>query len=204
MKIAIIGSGNVGTALASSLTAAGNEVTKTTRGQEAAAVAAADAVVLAVPWTSFDDVAARIAPAVAGKLVIDTMNPLNADYSGLDTEGGPSGAEHVAELLPGARVVKAFNTLFASVQADPTTHGVTVDALYATDDEQAKAETADLLRETGFRPVYVGPLARAAQLEAIAFLNISLQLQTGGDWRTAISLVGAPAAATPAAATLVA
>jgi predicted dinucleotide-binding enzyme len=199
MKIAIIGSGNVGSALGSSLTRAGNEVTTTTRGHEAAAVAAADAVVLAVPWTSFDDVAARIAPAVAGKLVIDTMNPLNADYSGLDTEGGPSGAEHVAELLPGARVVKAFNTLFASVQADPTTHGTTIDALYATDDAQAKAQVADLVRGMGFRPVYVGPLARAAQLEAIAFLNISLQLQTGGDWRTAISLVGAPEAATIAA-----
>ena len=55
---------------------------------------------------------------------------------------------------------------------------------------------ADLLHAMGFRPVYVGPLARAAQLEAIAFLNISLQLQTGGDWRTAIALVGAPEAAT--------
>ena len=115
MRIAMIGSGNVGSALAASLTRAGNEVTTSTRGHESATVATADAVVLAVPWGSFDDVAARIAPAVSGKLVIDAMNPLKPDYSGLDTEGGPSGAERVAELLPGARVVKAFDTLFASV-----------------------------------------------------------------------------------------
>lgn len=63
MKISIIGSGNVGSALATSFGTAGYEATKTTRGNEAAAVAGADAVVLAVPWSSFDDVAASIAPA---------------------------------------------------------------------------------------------------------------------------------------------
>jgi 8-hydroxy-5-deazaflavin:NADPH oxidoreductase len=196
MKIAIIGSGNVGSALSASFTAAGHEVTSTSRGEEATAVASADAVVLAVPWSAFDDVAARIAPVAAGKLVIDAMNPLKPDYSGLATEAGPSGAELVAAALPGARVAKAFNTMFASVQADPTTHGVTLDALYATDDDGAKAEIAALVRSMGFRPVYVGPLARARELEAIAWLNISLQMQAGGDWRTAITLVGAPEAAT--------
>jgi predicted dinucleotide-binding enzyme len=196
MKIAIVGSGNVGSALAASLATAGHDVVTTTRGQEAAAVTDVDAVILAVPWTAFDDVAVRLAPAVDGKLVIDAMNPLRADYSGLATEGGPSGAELVAAALPGARVAKAFNTMFASVQADPTTHGVTVDALYATDDARAKDEVAALVRSMGFRPVYVGPLARARELEAVAWLNISLQMQAGGDWRTAIALVGAPEAAT--------
>jgi 8-hydroxy-5-deazaflavin:NADPH oxidoreductase len=196
MNIVTIGSGNVGSALAASLTRAGHTVVHAPHGAERGAVGGADAVVLAIPWGAFDEVAGRIAPVVAGTLVIDAMNPLKPDASGLTTEIGPSGAEHVAALLPGARVVKAFNTLFASVQADPSTHGVPLDALYATDDERAKDEVADLLRSMGFRPVCVGPLARARELEAIAFLNISLQMQTGGDWRTVIALVGAPEAAT--------
>lgn len=93
-------------------------------------------------------------------------------------------------------MVKAFNTLFAGVQADPSTHGVTLDALYATDDDRARVEVGDLLRSMGFRPVHVGPLARARELEAIAFLNIQLQMQAHGDWRTAVALVGAPEAST--------
>jgi hypothetical protein len=66
----------------------------------------------------------------------------------------------------------------------------------ATDDPRARDEVAALVRSMGYRPVYVGPLARTRELEAVAWLNISLQMQTGGDWRTAIALVGAPEAAT--------
>ncbi len=196
MNIVIVGSGNVGSALATSLGRAGHVVENPVRGREADAVASADLVILAVPWSAHEDVTARIAPGVKGKLVIDAMNPLKPDGSGLATANGPSGAEIVADALPGAVVVKAFNTLFASIQGDPDAHGLTLDAFYATDDEDARGEVGILLRTMGFRPVYVGPLARARELEALAFLNISLQKQHGGDWRTAITLVGAPARAT--------
>jgi predicted dinucleotide-binding enzyme len=67
---------------------------------------------------------------------------------------------------------------------------------FATDDVAGTREVADLLSSMGFRPIYVGPLARARELEAIAFLNVSLQIHAGGEWRTAITLVGAPEAAT--------
>jgi 8-hydroxy-5-deazaflavin:NADPH oxidoreductase len=195
MKIAIIGSGNVGGALAKSLAAAGHSVTSTTRGNEAAAVAAADAVVLAVPFGSLDDVTARIAAAAKGKLVIDTMNPLKPNLGGLATAGGPSAGELVARKLPGARVAKAFNTLFASIQGNPGVHGIEIDALYATDDEKAKGEVAAIIRSMGFRPVFVGPLARANEMEAMAFLNIFLQAHHGGDWKSTFTLVNAPAKA---------
>jgi predicted dinucleotide-binding enzyme len=195
MKIAIIGSGNVGGALAKSLAAAGHSVTTTTRGNEAEAVAAADAVVLAVPFGALDDVTAKIAAAAKGKLVIDTLNPLKADFSGLATAGGPSAGQLVAQKLPGARVVKAFNTLFAGIQANPAVHGVVVDALYATDDEKARSEVASIIRSMGFRPVFVGPLARSAEMEAMAFLNIFLQAHHGGDWKSTFTLVNAPAKA---------
>lgn len=212
MNIAIIGTGNVGSALGTSLTRRGHRVVFAGRdagkaakvaagiGASAApspaeAAAAADVVVLAVPFTAAESVAAAIAPVTAGKVVIDTTNPLKPDYSGLSTGDGPSGAERLAAVLGSARVVKAFNTLFATNQANPVAQGMTLDALYAADDEEAAATVAGLAGEIGFRPVKVGPLAAARELEALAWLNIRLQLLSGGSWQTAYVLVAPPDAA---------
>ncbi len=211
MKIAVIGTGNVGSALGGSLARAGHDVTfaardaaKAARIAEAAggrsvqdpatAAAAADVVVLAVPFTTIPSIAAELAPVVAGKVVIDPTNPLTPDYSGLSTAGGPSGAERLAALLPGAHVVKAFNTLFATVQGDPKTLGTTVDALIAADDEGAAQTVEALASSIGVRPVTVGPLAAARELESLAFLNIRLQLLAGGAWQTSVVLVAPPQA----------
>ncbi len=221
MDIAIIGTGNVGKALGTSLTGAGHAVTFAGRDEQKAELVAAefgvssartsreaaqgaDVVILAVPFSELENVARDIAPVVTGKVVIDTTNPLTPDYSGLATQGGASAAERLARVLDGARVVKAFNTLFAGVQADPRTHGIPVDALISTDDPEARTKTSELASSIGLRAVDAGPLVRARELEALAFLNIQLQMRHGGDWRTAVALVGAPAAATtePAAATL--
>lgn len=209
MNIAIIGTGNVGTALGASLVRAGHSVTLTgqdagkasaaaaqigarTGSSLAGAVEAADVVVLAVPYASVEAVAAEIAPVIADRIVVDATNPLKADFSGLATQGGPSGAERIAALLPGARVVKAFNTLFASIQGNPDVHGQMVDALYAGDDADAKAVVASLIRAIGLRPVDAGSISGARELEALAWLNISLQLRTGGSWSSTFVLVGAP------------
>ncbi len=208
MNIAIIGTGNVGGALGTSLARAGHDVTFAGRDAEKAsrvaivaggsaagvveAVRDADVVVLAVPFGAVASVAAAIAPVIAGKVVIDTTNPLKADYSGLATGDGPSGAELVAAALPGAKVVKAFNTLFAGNQADPAATGTTLDALYATDDDVARATVAAIATSIGFRPVYVGPLAAARELESLAWLNIRLQLITNGTWQSSYVLVAAP------------
>ncbi|MBI2775800.1 MAG: NADPH-dependent F420 reductase [Chloroflexi bacterium] len=209
MKIAIIGTGNVGSALGGSFVRAGHDVTfaaqDTARTQDvaaglgartsnspASATATADVIVLAVPYSAAADVADEIAAAAKGKVVIDATNPLKADYSGLETEGGPSGAERLALRLPGAHVVKAFNTLFASVQADPTAAGRTVDGFFAGDDAVAKATVAELARSIGLRPIDAGSLQGARQLEALAWLNISMQLRTNGAWNTSLVLVNAP------------
>lgn len=209
MKIAIIGTGNVGSALGGSFVRAGHDVTfaaqDTARTQDvaaglgartsaspASATAAADVVVLAVPYSAAADVADEIAAAAKGKVVIDATNPLKGDYSGLETEGGPSAAERLALRLPGAHVVKAFNTLFASVQADPTAAGRTVDGFFAGDDAAAKATVAELTRSIGLRPIDAGSLQGARQLEALAWLNISMQLRTNGAWNTSLVLVNAP------------
>lgn len=211
MNIAIIGTGNVGSALGGSLARAGHAVTFAARdaakaaevaaasgaavASPADAVSGAEIVVLAVPYGAIGEVVAEIGAVAVGKVVVDVTNPLKPDYSGLATGDGPSGAEQVAAALPGAAVVKAFNTVFAGNQADPTSQGTTLDALFATDDEAAAAAVAELASSIGFRPVQVGPLAAARELEALAWLNIRLQLISSGAWRTAYVLVAAPASA---------
>lgn len=209
MKIAVIGTGNVGGALGRGLAGVGHEVvfaardaakaaaTAQTAGGSAApttaeAAAAADVIVLAVPFTAAEAVAAAIAPVAVGKVVIDTTNPLKPDYSGLSTVGGPSGGERIAAALPGATVVKAFNTMFAGNQGNPNALDQRIDALYATDSDIAAGTFAGLAASLGFRPVRVGQLAASAELEAIAWLNIRLQLLNNGAWNTAVVLVAPP------------
>ena len=127
--------------------------------------------------------------------MIDTTNPLKADMTGVATSSGESAAEEIAHVLNDAHVVKAFNTVFAGVQADPSAGSVAVDALFATDDEEARTTFAQLAESIGFRPVWVGPLSAARELEAMAFLNIRMQVINGGSWNTAIKFVDAPAKA---------
>lgn len=215
MQVAIIGTGNVGTAIGGSLAKAGHDVTYAaqdeTKAREVAraigahaapsptdAAAGAEVVVLAVPYAAIEAVAGTIRPSVAGKVVIDATNPLRADGGGLATVDGPSGAERLAAMLEGAKVAKAFNTLFAGVQADPAALGTTIDALFATDDDDAAGTVSALAESIGFRPVCVGPLAAARELEAMAWLNIRLQMLTGGSWQTSFVLVAPPAAAVAA------
>lgn len=211
MNIAIIGTGNVGSALGGSLARAGHAVTFAGRDAgEAAGVAAsagsdsasvvdaartADVIVIAVPHAASAEVAAAIAPVAAGKVVVDVTNPLAADYSGLAIQGSTSAAEQLAAALPGASVVKAFNTLFAGIQGDPSAHGTRLDALFATDDESAAITVGGLAASMGFRPVKVGPLAAARELESLAWLNIRLQMLASGSWQTAFVLVAPPPAA---------
>ena len=217
MKVAVIGTGNVGSAIGGTLARAGHEVVFAARDQEevrqvaeglgaqaadspAAAVAGADVAILAIPWGSVEDVTDEIRESLDDTVVVDVTNPLSPDYSGLATSGGLSAAERVADRLPRARVVKALNTLFGSVQAEPNALGTTIDAFYATDDPTARTRIAELLSSIGFRPVNVGGLAAARELEALAFLNIRLQMLAGGDWRSAFVLRGAPASAVEAPA----
>jgi NADPH-dependent F420 reductase len=154
-----------------------------------AAVQNADLVVLAVPYTTIVTVLDEIGPALAGKIVVDATNPLKPDYSGLSPEG-TSGAEEIQALVPTARVVKAFNTALAARQTDPEIAGVQVDGFVAADDEEAKALVLDLVKSMGFHPIDAGELAMARYLEAIAFLNISLQMRHGWSWQSGWKLVG--------------
>ncbi|HEX7950417.1 MAG TPA: NADPH-dependent F420 reductase [Candidatus Limnocylindrales bacterium] len=217
MKIAIVGAGNVGRALATSFTRAGHEVVVTSRDPQhasdlattvsrattapspRAAAEGADIVVLAIPFSSAADVAADIRSVVAGKPVVDVTNRMSFGSNGADMDTSTSNAEELAELLPGAHVIKAFNTLFSSSQSDPVLESVRLDGFVAGDDEVAKSAVIRLVDSIGLNPVDVGPLARARQLEGLAFLNIVLQVTHNGTWKSGWKLVGAPATVADAA-----
>jgi NADPH-dependent F420 reductase len=216
MDIAIIGAGNVGQALASSFVRAGHTVIVTSRdprdagsvatdtgatvaGSNVAAARAAQVIVLAVPFDSFGTVAAEIGAAATGKVVVDVSNRMSFGADGPEIDTTTSNAEVLADLLPDAHVVKAFNTLFASNQSDPIAEGVALDGYVAADDPTARATVLELVASIGLDPVDVGPLTRARQLEGLAFLNITLNIAHGGAWQSGWKLVGAPATV-PAAA----
>jgi NADPH-dependent F420 reductase len=209
MDIAIIGAGNVGRSLATAFTGAGHTVTVASRDPEdagtvaaatgaivapsnEAAIDAASVVVLAVPFDSAADLATELGDRFAGKIVIDVTNRMSFGADGPAMDTSTSNAEELAALLPDAAVVKAFNTLFASHQSDPIAEGVQLDGYVAADDDAARATVLELVESIGLRPVDVGPLARARQLEGLAFLNITLNIANGGSWQSGWKLVGAP------------
>ena len=201
MKVAIIGAGNVGKALATSITNAGHDVTIAAKNSgnaraaaeeigtsaadtSAAAVVGADVVILAVPYTAGAQVADDIRDGVHGKTIIDVTNPLTPDYSRLATTD-TSAAEELQLRLPDAKVVKAFNTIFASLQAIPNRD---VDGFVAADDGDAKQQVISLVESMGFNPLDVGPLSAARHLEGMAFINIRLNAQNGWSWTSAWKL----------------
>ena len=206
MQVAIIGAGNVGSALARALVNAGHTVVLTARhadhaakiaaevGAHAAtsnteAVEGAELVVLAVMSTDVAAIVDEVGPALDGRIVVDPTNPTGGGYSEILTASG-SVSEGIQALVPAARVVKAFNTVFASRIADPVIDGVPLDGFYAGDDEAAKSTIADLLGGIGFRPLDAGPLVAARALELMAHLNINLNARNGWPWQSGWKLLG--------------
>jgi predicted dinucleotide-binding enzyme len=202
MDIAIIGAGNVGKALAGSFKRAGHQVTIAAAHPDHAvdaakaigtasatttsdAIAGSDLVILAVPATALDALAPEIREAARGKVVVDVSNRPTPDPSGAST----SVAEELQAKLPNSKVVKAFNTLFATRQAQPEIGGVKADGFVAADDAGAKKTVLDAVESIGFRPVDAGSLAAARTLEGMAWLNISRNM-AGGTWTDAWVLVG--------------
>jgi predicted dinucleotide-binding enzyme len=119
---------------------------------------------------------------VAGKVLIDATNRVDPADPGSVLDG-TSAAEQIQARVPATRVVKAFNTAFASRQADPVVDGVALDGYLAGDDDQAKQTVAELVGSVGFRPVDVGPLVMARALEGLALLNIMLQIRHDWPWQ---------------------
>lgn len=195
MQIAIIGQGNMGKPLAALLASAGHAVDTLGRDDDAlAALMRAEAVVLAVKYEQALALAVQpgIAAALAGKLVIDITNPLSADFMSLTVGHETSGSEELARALPGARVVKAFNTIFASVLADHAAgQRCTLPILVAGDEPAAAEAVAGLVRDMGLQPVMAGALSNARYLEPMTEMMIQLGYGLGHGDRIGFALVKA-------------
>ncbi len=184
MKIAIIGKGNVGSALTRGFTKAGHEVV--TVGNEAEAVRAAiqgaEAIVLAVPFSAVDAVVKLAGALLDGKIVIDPTNALTADMQ-LALGFTTSGAEELQKKAPKARVVKAFNIVFAQHMDSGRVKNQQLSLLIAGDDAGAKAKVKELGDAIGFDTIDAGPLVASRELEPLGYLNIRLgyMQKLGGD-----------------------
>lgn len=146
----------------------------------AEAVRNASVVVFAVRWEGAE-ASAKSLGDLKGKILIDPTNPL--DFEGDELVHVPvigSGAEQIARWLPGARIVKAFNTLNYRVMADPKVGGGPVSIPLASDDEAAKARVAGLVRELGLDSHDMGPLSNSRYLEGMAMLYVDAQMRGKG------------------------
>jgi predicted dinucleotide-binding enzyme len=175
IKIGIIGDGNVGSALARGLQRAGHEVRAVGNEKKAVMDIASwgEIVLLAVPFGAIDDLVNDVGDALAGKTVIDVTNAVDASMN-LAVGFTTSGAEELQKKLPKARVVKAFNTVFAQHMDSGHLGDKALTAFVAADDVAAKKTVLDLARGIGFDPVDAGPLKNARLLEPLAYLNIQL------------------------------
>lgn len=175
LRIAIIGNGNVGSALARGLRSTGNEVRAVSDDKRDVAQVArwSEVALLAVPFSAIDDVVREAGPALAGKIVIDATNALDSSMN-LAVGFTTSGAEELQRKLPKARVVKAFNTVFAEHMDFGRLRDHLLTAFVASDDAAAKKTVMELAQGIGFDPVDAGSLKNARLLEPLAFLNIQL------------------------------
>lgn len=208
MIVAIVGAGNMGRGIATRALAGGNAVRLVdsdrrkaeslaqelaSRGSAEALVSSADdtvgadVVILALPYPVGQTVVRQLSPGI---VAVDISNPVDfTTFDSLATAPGSSAAEEIANANPDVRVVKAFNTTFAGTLIAGEVAGQPLDVFIAGDDEQAKAQVAELVRAGGMRPLDAGPLRRARELEGFQFLHMTMQDRLGLGWSSAIKLL---------------
>ncbi|MFE1916129.1 NADPH-dependent F420 reductase, partial [Streptomyces anandii] len=206
LEINIVGPGNMGRAIAARALTGGHSVClvhpDADRGRAAAAelkqrfpdgetgsataAQAADMTVLALLYNVTLEVAGSARAMLSGQVVVDICNPV--DFATMDSRVTPadtSAAEQIQQVVgTDAKVVKAFNTTFAGLLTTGEGHGFPLDVLIAGDNSPAKAKVAELISSGAMRPLDVGPLRRARELEALGFLHISVQQPLGLNWHS--------------------
>ncbi|MFI2103863.1 NADPH-dependent F420 reductase [Isoptericola sp. NPDC019693] len=201
--ISILGTGNMGSAIAGLALAGGNDVQVVAR--DVAKAAAVDAgvtaaafgealtgeiVVLALPYPALDDVVATYGDQLAGRTVVDLTNPLDfATFDALVVPADSSAAAELAAKLPGASVLKAFNTNFAATLVSGTVGDVPTTVLVAGDDADAKAAFSAAFDGSAVRVVDAGSLKRARELESLGFLQLTLAAGEKTQWTTGFALL---------------
>ncbi|CAH0152050.1 MULTISPECIES: NAD(P)-binding domain-containing protein [unclassified Microbacterium] len=196
--ITVIGTGNMGQAIAGIAAKGGASVQILARDLEKAGTAAAsvgatagvvgdaisgEIVVLAVPHPALAELAETYGDQLANKVVVDITNPVDfATFDGLVVPADSSAAGELAALIPGAKVVKAFNTNFAATLAAGELGGEPTVVQIAGDDESAKNLLAGVITAAGLKVADAGALKRARELEALGFLQMVLAVREQIGW----------------------
>ena len=207
-SISIIGAGNMGSAIAAIAATGGATVQLLAQDAEQTTAAAAaagasvvsgavgdtltgDIVVLALPYPAVAGVLAQYAGQLDGKIVVDITNPLDfATFDSLVVPADGSAAQVIADSIPEARVLKAFNTTFAATLATNGVNGVApTTVLIAGDDAAAKDALIGVLAAGGVAAVDAGALKRARELEALGFLQLTLAAGNSIGWTGGFALV---------------
>jgi predicted dinucleotide-binding enzyme len=176
--VSIIGTGSMGSALAELFQRSGAHVQPIAHSEISGPING-EIVLLAVPYQALAEIVAAAGDRLLGKIVVDLTNPLDpATFGPLEPAAGSVAAE-LAQTLPASRILKAFNTTFATNVASGRTGEQPLTVLVAGDDEDAKAQLLALLESAGTSAVNAGPLVRARQLEAFGYLQMALAM-TGG------------------------
>lgn len=211
MEVTIIGTGNMARGVGSRAVAGGHNVVVVGKDEASAqevveeltglsgegSVSAAaqgdriagDVVVLAVYYPDAREAVKRSADQLAGKVVVDITNPVNESFDALVVPPDSSATAELAQLAPGARFVKAFNTTFANTLVPGEAGGQPLDVFIAGDDDEAKQAVATLARDGGLNAIDAGPLVRARELEALGLLHMGIQGPLGTGFKSAVKVV---------------
>ena len=181
-NLSIIGTGNMGQAIASIAAKGGHSVQQLGQDDLDTAISG-DVVVLAVPYPAVADVIAKRGSQLAGKVVVDITNPLDFEtFDSLVVPADGSAAAEIAAALPDSTVLKAFNTTFAGTLAAGTVGPLTTTVLIAGDDTDAKSTLAAVVTSGGLKAIDAGSLKRARELEALGFLQLTLAANEKVSW----------------------
>jgi predicted dinucleotide-binding enzyme len=180
--VTVIGTGNMGQAIAGLVTQGGNSLEVITAADTDMAVTG-DIVVLAVPYAAVAGIVEARGASLAGKIVVDISNPVNFEtFDSLVVAADSSAAAELATALPSSHVLKAFNTTFAATLASGKVGDLTTTVLIAGDDAEAKALLGGVVTAAGLNAIDAGALKRARELEALGFLQISLAAAEKISW----------------------
>lgn len=204
--VTIIGAGNIGGAVAALAAKAGASLQILARDPEKANTVAAplgasagrigdaiagEIVVLALPYGAVAEVLGAYGADLNGKVLVDVTNPIDfATFDSLVVPADSSAARLIQDAVPDAHVVKAFNANLGATLATGTAGPVPTTVLVAGDDASAKRSIVDLAVAGGLRAVDAGALARARELEALAFLQITLAAAEKTPWTGGFALIG--------------
>lgn len=203
--VTVIGAGNFGSVVAGIAAKGGTGIQVLARDVEKARAVAGplggtagtvgdevtgDVVVLAVPYGAVADLVEVYPSAFDGKVLVDVTNPVDfSTFDDLVVPADSSAAKQLQDAVPGAKVVKAFNTNFGGTLASGEIGSVPTTVLVAGDDADAKQTLVELVTAAGLRGLDAGSLKRARELEAVGLLQMTLAGAEKISWGGGLALI---------------